>query len=48
MRYFFRFELEHLLARACFAVEHVYADFERSPFGSVYPGELVIVAQKRP
>jgi len=45
MRCLFRFEAEHLLARAGFAVEHVYADFERSPYGSTYPGELIFVAR---
>jgi SAM-dependent methyltransferase len=46
MRYLFRFELEHLLARCGFVTEHVYADFERSPYGSKYPGDLVVVARK--
>lgn len=46
MRYLFRFEAEHLLARAGFAVEHVYADFDKSPYGSKYPGELIFVARK--
>src|SRR6185503_7122909 len=34
MRCLFRFEAEHLLARAGFAVDHVYSDFDRSPYGS--------------
>jgi len=46
MRYLFRFELEHLLARSGFSVEQVFADFKRSPYGSQYPGDLVFVAQK--
>lgn len=46
MRYFFRFEAEHLLARAGFAVEHLFADFDRSPYGSTYPGDLVFIARK--
>jgi SAM-dependent methyltransferase len=46
MRYLFRFEAEHLLARAGFRVEAVYADYDRKPFGSQYPGELIIVAVK--
>jgi SAM-dependent methyltransferase len=46
MRYLFRFEAEHLLARAGFAVEHLYADYERSAYGSKYPGDLVFVARK--
>ena len=47
MRYLFRFEAEHLLARAGFEVEQVYADYDRSAYGSKYPGELIIVARKK-
>jgi SAM-dependent methyltransferase len=47
MRYLFRYEAEHLLARAGFAVEAVFADYDRSPFGSKEPGELIFVATKR-
>jgi hypothetical protein len=47
LRYFFRFEVEHLLARAGFQVEHVYADYDKSPYGSKYPGELLFVARTR-
>jgi SAM-dependent methyltransferase len=47
MRYLFRFEAEHLLARCGFAVEHVYADYDKSPYGSTYPGELIFSARKR-
>jgi ubiquinone/menaquinone biosynthesis C-methylase UbiE len=46
MRYLFRFEAEHLLARAGFAVEALYADYDKSPYGSTYPGDLVLVAKK--
>jgi SAM-dependent methyltransferase len=46
MRYLFRFEAEHLLARAGFAVEQVYADYDQSPYGSKDPGELIFVARK--
>jgi hypothetical protein len=46
MRYLFRFEAEHLLARAGFTLEHVYADYDRSPYGTKYPGELLMVARK--
>lgn len=46
MRYLFRFEAEHLLARCGFEIEHVYADYDRSPYGSQYPGELIFVAKK--
>jgi SAM-dependent methyltransferase len=45
LRNSFKFEMEHLLVRLGFAVEHVYADFDRSPFGSKYPGELIFVAR---
>ena len=44
MRYLFRFEAEHLLARAGFTVEQLYADYDKSPYGSKYPGELIFVA----
>jgi SAM-dependent methyltransferase len=47
MRYLFRFEAEHLLARAGFEVEHLYAGYDRSAYGSSYPGELIFVARKR-
>jgi len=46
LRYLFRFEAEHLLARAGFRVEHLYADYDMSTFGSKYPGELLFVARK--
>ena len=45
MRYLFRFEVEHLLARAGFQLEHVYAGYDRSPYGSTYPGELIVVSR---
>jgi hypothetical protein len=46
MRNTFRFEAEHLLVRAGYDIEHLYADFDRSPYGSKYPGELIFVARK--
>lgn len=46
LRYFFRYELEHLLVRAGFEVEAVYGDFDRSPVGPSAPGELVVVARR--
>lgn len=46
MRYFFRYEVEHLLARSGLQVEAVYSDYERSPFGAKYPGEIIAVARK--
>jgi ubiquinone/menaquinone biosynthesis C-methylase UbiE len=46
LRFFFRYEVEHLLARAGFTVEAVYADFKRTPFGAKPPDELIFVAKK--
>jgi SAM-dependent methyltransferase len=46
LRHLFRFEAEHLLARAGFALEHVYAGYDRSAYGSTYPGELLMVARR--
>jgi SAM-dependent methyltransferase len=46
LRYGFRFEMEHLLSRAGFIVDHLYAGYDRSEYGSTYPGELVFVARK--
>lgn len=46
MRYLFRFEVEHLLARSGFEVEQLYAGFDKSAYGSRYPGDLVFVARK--
>jgi SAM-dependent methyltransferase len=44
MRWFFRWELEHLLARAGFAIEALYGAFDRTPFGSDSP-EIIVVAR---
>ena len=46
LRYLFRFEAEHLLARAGFTLEHVYADYDKSAYGAKYPGELLMVARR--
>jgi len=46
MRHLFRFEAEHLLVRSGFEVEDVYADYDRSAYGSKYPGELIFIARK--
>ena len=43
MRWFYRFELQHLLARAGFEVVDVFGGFDRRPVGS---GNLVFVARK--
>lgn len=46
MRYLFRFEAEHLLVRCGFTVEALYADYDKSPYGVKYPGELIFVARR--
>jgi SAM-dependent methyltransferase len=45
MRYLFRYEAEHLLARSGFTVESVYADYDKTPFGEKYPGEIIMIAR---
>jgi SAM-dependent methyltransferase len=47
MRYFFRYEMEHLLERAGYVVDAIYGDYQRHAFGASYPGELIFVARKR-
>lgn len=44
LRYFFRYEVEHLLARSSFRVKAVYGDFDRSPLGDSSP-EMIYVAE---
>jgi len=47
IRYLFRYEAEHLLAREGFAIEAVHGDYQRHPYGTTdYPGELVFVCRK--
>jgi hypothetical protein len=48
MRYFFRYELEHLLARSGFQITAAYSDYDRTPLGGKHPGELIFVARKAP
>jgi SAM-dependent methyltransferase len=46
MRYFFRFELEHLLARAGFEITELYGGLDRSPFtGSSL--EMIVIATRK-
>jgi hypothetical protein len=47
MRYFFRYEMEHLLARTGFTVEALYGDYQKNPFSTSYSNDLVFVARKR-
>ena len=46
MRWLYRFEAEHLLARAGFKVEAVYEDYAETPFSGKEGGELVLVASR--
>ena len=46
LRYFFRFEVEHLLARCGFKVAARYGDFDRSPIRDDSP-EMIFVAETR-
>ena len=46
MRWFHRFELEHLMARAGFDDVRIYGDFDRSPVGRDSPA-FVVVAEAR-
>jgi SAM-dependent methyltransferase len=45
LRYFFRFELEHLLARSGFEVTELYGAFDRSPFADDSP-EMIFTATR--
>lgn len=45
LRYFFRYELEHLLARGGFRVMDVFGDFDRSPLRDDSP-EMIFMAEK--
>jgi SAM-dependent methyltransferase len=47
LRYLFRFEAEHLLVREGFEIEALYGDYDRSPYGAKYPGELIFVVKSR-
>jgi SAM-dependent methyltransferase len=44
LRYFFRYEVEHLLARCGFKVAEEYGDFDRTPIRNDSP-EMVFVAE---
>ena len=44
MRYFFRYELEHLLARSGFTDIQVFGGFDRRPF-DYFSGETVVLAR---
>lgn len=46
MRYLFRFEAEHLLARTGFEVVDLFADFNRNSHDSTHHGELIFRAKR--
>ena len=46
MRHFFRYEIEHLLARAGLAIETLYGDFDRTPYGEGVGGEMIFVCRR--
>ena len=45
LRYLFRYEAEYLLECEGFAVEAVYGGYDRTPFATRYPGEVILVAR---
>ncbi len=45
LRYFFRYEVEHLLARCGFRVAALYGDFDRSPLADTSP-EMIFIAER--
>jgi hypothetical protein len=46
MRYFFRYEMEHLLNLCGFTVVDLFGDFDKSAFSDSSP-EMIFVAKKR-
>ncbi len=44
MRFLYRFEVEHLLARAGFRIEKIYGDFDKSAFAADKSESLIIAA----
>jgi hypothetical protein len=47
LRYYYRFEVEHLLARAGLRVAALHGDYDRSPFGDDSP-DMIFVAERDP
>jgi SAM-dependent methyltransferase len=45
IRYLFRYEAQYLLECEGFRVEALYGDYDRTPYGEKYPGELLFVAR---
>jgi SAM-dependent methyltransferase len=46
MRYYYRYEMEHLLELGGFGVVELYGDFDKSPFSNDSP-EMIFVAEKK-
>jgi hypothetical protein len=44
MRHFFRYEIEHLLARAGFSQIEIFGGFDRRPY-DYFSGETVVLAR---
>jgi hypothetical protein len=44
MRYFFRYEIDHLLARSGFTNVEIFGGFDRRPF-DYFSGETVVLAR---
>ena len=47
LRFFYRYEIEHLLARTGFEIQELFGGYDRAPFGAERPQEIIIVARKR-
>lgn len=45
-RYTFRYEYEHMAAAAGFEVCNVFGGYDRCPFGTRYPGEILMVLRR--
>lgn len=46
LRYFFRFELEHLLVRAGFEITELFGNYDRSPFTDS-SGDMFVIATRK-
>jgi len=44
-RYFYRYEVEHLLSRCGFRVAELFGNFDKSPFSDDSP-EMIFVAER--
>ena len=46
MRYFYRYEVEHLLTLSGFRIVDLFGDFDRSAFSTDSP-EMIFIAEKK-